>query len=416
MPDVELAVETTKSEEHAKSKEDHEAGVIHDYEAVPLSKRESFLDSADGAVTIEAGETHAQEHMDELVKDNNDALLKRIYSEASMITIAEILVDFLQKFSLFVSIDVQWPSLFMTIVEWLAVFTFKFDLMFPVLSSLWVEYGILISTLAIHPLTIAYMYYGVYTQSAKRRWQWERNVRTSGKVDVIMILLKWIVPVGALLALSFTIANTGATSFASYPIMIAISWSCLWLLFVFPNLPLAAYYRWCCQTNKDVKSSARAFWAALAFVKWRLFWFLYAASYLGPEKVILQICFENAALKGWVIIGICSFWFGFFFVLFAKTYVCFRRGGTQVQDDLSKIATLVAAIGTLCMLILTPIMVVVFDLNDGGSTPGKRFLLWLTGFAATPWTLVPPLILWYAAYTCQHDVGSFTEQPPEENL
>ena len=256
--------------------------------------------------------------------------------------------------------------------------------MFPALSSLWVEYGIPISMLAIHPLMIAYMYYGVYMQSAKRRWQWEQNVGTLGEVHVIMIILKWVVPVGALLALSFTIANTGANSFASYPIMIALSWSCCWLLFVFPILPQTAYYHWCCQTNKDVRSAKRAFWAALAFAKWRVFWFLYAASYLGPVKVILQICFENAALKGWIVVGICSFWLGFFFVLFAKTYVFWSAEiGTEVQDQLSGILTRVAAIGTVCMLILTPIMGVVFDLN-GGSTSGKQFLLWLAGFAAMP--------------------------------
>jgi hypothetical protein len=386
--DIFTALNTAKEAKKSLTIEVNGSGTIE------LSKLESALEGGgEGKVTIEAGDTDAKENMDKELK-------------SSMITLAEILVDFLQKFSLFVSIDVQWPSLFMTIVEWLAVFTFKFDLMFPVLSSLWIEYGILISTLAIHPLMITYMYYGIYTQSAKRRWQWEQNYgRTFGKWDVILVFLKWVVPVGTLLALSVTIAKTGASSFASYPIMIALSWSCLWLLFVFPNLPQAYYYRWCCQTHKDENVAKRAFWAALAFVNWRLFWFLYAASYLAPVKVILQICFENAALKGWVIVGICSFWISFFFVLFAKTALQCGGDSTEVREQLRYTVKRVAAVGTLCMLILTPIMGVVFDLKDEGSTPGRHFLLWMAGFAATPWTVAPPLILWYAAYTCHCDVG-----------
>jgi hypothetical protein len=383
-----------------------------------------------GPTTLARLQGALEEKASECELDTGDNVANEAYEQqmdSSMITLAEILVDFLQKFSLFVTIEVPWPSLFKNMVKWLAVFTFKFDLMFPALSSLWIEYGILLSTLAIHPLMIAYMYFFVYAQTGKQRWKWEEQYAHMNGRDVVLIGAKWVVPVALLCGLSFTIAKAGGETFASYPIMIALTWSCLWLLFVLPNVIQAGYYRWCRHTHKDEDGARKHFWAALSFVKWRAFWFFYASSYLAPVKVLLQICYENASLKEWVIEGIGCFWLCFFIIFGVKMYAFPGRspsppgGGdaemkhTDVQQGLRSYAVRGAAIGCILACILVTIMGIAIELEDTSITsstgskskgsPERYFLLWLSGFTATPWTLAPPLILWHAAYACQRDVG-----------
>jgi hypothetical protein len=94
-------------------------------------------------------------------------------------TLFELFLDFVQKVSLIVLVDVEWPSPFYDVAKYLGVLTFDFGPLFGSLSAAGAAWARLIAMLSIHPFLILFFVVFMMCNTEEYRKSWMRRNYTN---------------------------------------------------------------------------------------------------------------------------------------------------------------------------------------------------------------------------------------------
>jgi hypothetical protein len=226
-------------------------------------------------------------------------------SDTNFFTLAELFIDFVQKVTLIVLVDVDWPSPFVDVAQYLGVLSFDFGPLFGSLTDVGAAWARLVAMLSIHPFLITFFVIFMMCNTEEYRKSWMRRNYTNWDTKSWIGIRRpwylfgcWALPCACMVSSIFIRPKLASGNWNyHFSLGLTVLWTMLCAFWQVPIYIKRYYLRSWVNIAGDGGENLRAkevFWEHLGYYQARIFGLLYAATFLAGVRVVLGTWVEAA--------------------------------------------------------------------------------------------------------------------------